>query len=164
MTEYLSTAKTRLLITGNHNMVSSAYLFFFHTIHTRLLKRLARTSAYVKRSLNVQHMFLLFRGWGEGGGGALRVEVTCFTQRGTRQRKLACFSRVRDRKRARARAGAFRWSCRLLSMTNPRALRRKKQNEKKVRSCLKQWETTGETEGRRESTSQFHLKPFKPGV
>lgn len=53
-------------------MVSSAYLFFFHTIHTRLLKRLARTSAYVKRSLNVQHMFLLFRGWGEGGGGAQR--------------------------------------------------------------------------------------------
>lgn len=49
-------------------------------------------------------------------------------------------------------------------MTNPRALRRKKQNEKKVRSCLKQWETTGETEGRRESTSQFHLKPFKAGV
>lgn len=50
-------------------MVSSAYFFFFHTIHTRLLKRLARTSAYIKRSLNDQHMFLLFQGWGEGGGG-----------------------------------------------------------------------------------------------
>lgn len=135
MTECLSTAKTRLLITGNRNMVSSAYwvVFFFHTMHTRSLKRLARTSAYVKRLLNVQHMLLLFRGmgwgwgwgWVGGRGGALRGEVTCFTQRGTRRRNLACFPRVRV-KSARARAGAFRRSCRLLSMTNPRALRRKK--------------------------------------
>lgn len=62
------------------------------------------------------------RTW-KGGGGVLRGEVPCFTRRGARRRKLACFSKVRDGEGARARAGTFRWSCRILSMTNPRTLR-----------------------------------------